>query len=133
VVNAGQHCWKACRGQPPQEFESPILRSSDQRRCVALRSRRQSLEGDMPLAGWLVPVHYLRKDVSFPRARTTRPAGARSLDAAGQMLHRARVGDRRAARIAGSRPARAPMSMAAAMPPAHASGGMTVAQPLCRA
>ena len=36
----------------------------------------------MPLADWLVPVHYLRKDVSFPQARTDRPAAAPSLDAA---------------------------------------------------
>ena len=36
----------------------------------------------MPLADWLVPVHYMRKDVSFPQARTTRPAAAPSLDAA---------------------------------------------------
>jgi hypothetical protein len=134
---AGHERWGRALGKrvraTPQEFESPIPRSSDQRGCVALQGRRQSPKGDMPLAGWLVPVHYLRKDASFPQARTTHPAGARSLDAAGQMLHRAWVGDRRAARIAGSRPARAPMSMAAAMPPAHASGGMTVAQPLCRA
>jgi tetratricopeptide (TPR) repeat protein len=43
---------------------------------------RPSPKGDMPLADWLVPVHYLRKDVSFPQARTTRPAAAPSLDAA---------------------------------------------------
>ena len=36
----------------------------------------------MPLADWLVPVHYLRKEVRFPQARTTRPAAAPSLDAA---------------------------------------------------
>jgi tetratricopeptide (TPR) repeat protein len=41
---------------------------------------RPSPKGDMPLADWLVPVHYLRKDVSFPQARTTRPAAAPSLD-----------------------------------------------------
>ena len=40
-----------------------------------------------------------------------------------QMLHRARVGDSRAARRAGRSPATAPMAMAAAKPPAHASGG----------
>ena len=27
----------------------------------------------MPLADWVVPVHYLRRDVSFPQARTPRP------------------------------------------------------------
>src|ERR1019366_2915470 len=52
------------------------------RRRLAERDGRPSLKGDMPLADWLVPVHYLRKDVSFPQARTTRPAAAPSLDAA---------------------------------------------------
>ena len=36
----------------------------------------------MPLADWLVPVHYLRREVRFPQARTARPAAAPSLDAA---------------------------------------------------
>ena len=36
----------------------------------------------MPLADWLVPVHYLRREVRFPQARTTRPAAAPSLDEA---------------------------------------------------
>ena len=43
---------------------------------------RPSRKGDMPLADWLVPVHYLRRDVSFPQARTSRPAAAPSLDEA---------------------------------------------------
>ena len=47
-----------------------------------------------------------------------------------QMLQSAWVGDRRAARMAGSSPAAAPMSRAAARPPAQASRGMTMAQPL---
>ena len=29
--------------------------------------RRPSRKGDMPLADWLIPVHYLRRDVSFPK------------------------------------------------------------------
>jgi site-specific recombinase XerC len=45
-----------------------------------------------------------------------------------QMLHRASVGDRRAARSAGRRPARAPMMRAAANPPAQARGGTSMAQ-----
>ena len=36
----------------------------------------------MPLADWLVPVHYLRREVRFPQARTSRPAAAPSLDEA---------------------------------------------------
>ena len=42
--------------------------------------RRPSRKGDMPLADWLIPVHYLRRDVSFPQARTPRPAAAPSLN-----------------------------------------------------
>ena len=45
-------------------------------------SLRPSPKGDMPLADWLVPVHYLRRDVSFPQARTSRRAGVLSLDEA---------------------------------------------------
>ncbi len=43
---------------------------------------RPSPKGDMPLADWLVPVHYLRREVRFPQARTARPAAAPSLDEA---------------------------------------------------
>ena len=43
---------------------------------------RPSPKGDMPLADWLIPVHYMRKEVSFPQARAARPAAAPSLDAA---------------------------------------------------
>ncbi|HEV3295337.1 MAG TPA: CHAT domain-containing protein, partial [Streptosporangiaceae bacterium] len=43
---------------------------------------RPSPKGDMPLADWVVPVHYLRRDVSFPQARTPRRAEGLSLDAA---------------------------------------------------
>ena len=41
--------------------------------------RRPSPKGKLPLADWLVPVHYLRRD-SLHRARVARPAGAPSLD-----------------------------------------------------
>jgi tetratricopeptide (TPR) repeat protein len=41
---------------------------------------RPSRKGDLPLADWLIPVHYLRRDVSFPQAVTTR-TGPLSLDA----------------------------------------------------
>jgi tetratricopeptide (TPR) repeat protein len=52
------------------------------RRRLFAHDGRPSPRGDMPLADWLVPVHYLRKEVSFPQARTARPPGAPSLDAA---------------------------------------------------
>ena len=38
--------------------------------------------GDMPLADWIVPVHYMRREIQFPQARTARPADAPSLGAA---------------------------------------------------
>src|SRR6202044_2984425 len=41
---------------------------------------RPSPRGDMPLADWLVPVHYLRHEVRFPDARISRPAARPSLD-----------------------------------------------------
>jgi tetratricopeptide (TPR) repeat protein len=52
------------------------------RRRLFDHDRRPSRKGDMPLADWLVPVHYLRRDVSFPQARTSRPAAVPSLDEA---------------------------------------------------
>ena len=52
------------------------------RRRLFEHDERPSPRGEMPLADWLVPVHYLRSEVRFPQARTTRPAGAPSLDAA---------------------------------------------------
>ena len=52
------------------------------RRRLFEHDGRPSPKGDMPLADWLVPVHYLRREVRFPQARTTRPAAAPSLDAA---------------------------------------------------
>ena len=45
----------------------------------------------MPLADWLVPVHYLRREVRFPQARTTRPAAAPSLDAALDQIRAAAI------------------------------------------
>ena len=52
------------------------------RRRLFTHDGRPSPKGDLPLADWLVPVHYLRRDVSFPQARTARPAAAPSLDEA---------------------------------------------------
>jgi tetratricopeptide (TPR) repeat protein len=43
---------------------------------------RPSPKGDLALADWLVPVHYLRREVRFPQARTARPAAGSSLDEA---------------------------------------------------
>jgi hypothetical protein len=44
---------------------------------AAVTAGRPSPKGDLPLADWLVPVHYFRRDVSFPQAVTPpRRAGA---------------------------------------------------------
>ena len=55
-------------------------------------TRGRARKGDMPLADWLVPVHYLRRDVSFPQARTPRPAAAPSLDEALDQIRAAPAG-----------------------------------------
>jgi tetratricopeptide (TPR) repeat protein len=38
------------------------------------QNRRPSPKGELALADWVVPVHYLRREVSFPQARTERAA-----------------------------------------------------------
>jgi tetratricopeptide (TPR) repeat protein len=43
---------------------------------------RPSPKGDLPLADWVVPVHYLRREVRFPGLVTARPAGTPSLEQA---------------------------------------------------
>jgi len=73
------------------------------RRRLFDRDGRPSRKGEMPLADWLVPVHYLRRDVSFPQARTSRPAAAPSLDEALDQI-----------RAAASEPAEAQDPLAAA-------------------
>ena len=52
------------------------------RRRLFQRDMRPTARGDMPLADWMVPVHYLRGDVSFPQARTERSEDAVSLEQA---------------------------------------------------
>lgn len=49
------------------------------RRQMARRSGRPSPKGFLPLADWLVPVHYVRREVSFPRAVVARTPGAPAL------------------------------------------------------
>lgn len=43
---------------------------------------RPSPKGDLALADWLVPVHYLRREVRFPQAHVSRPAAEPTLDEA---------------------------------------------------
>jgi hypothetical protein len=50
------------------------------RRRLFRHDGRPSPKGDMPLADWLVPVHYARREVRFPDARTRRPTAAPPLD-----------------------------------------------------
>ena len=52
---------------------------------------RPSPKGDMPLADWLVPVHYLRHEVRFPDARICRPVTRPSTDAAPNRVRTASV------------------------------------------
>jgi tetratricopeptide (TPR) repeat protein len=58
------------------------------RQRMSARNGRPSPKGDMPLDDWLIPVHYLRRDDSFPQARTAR-TGSLSLDAELDKLRRA--------------------------------------------
>jgi len=58
---------------------------------LARNPLRPSPKGDLALADWLVPVHYLRREVHFPQLRTTpSPRGDLSLDA---YLDRLRPGE----------------------------------------
>ena len=69
-------------------YESLFARDSVGQAVIAGRKRlfdhdgRPSPKGSMPLADWLVPVHYMRREVRFPHARTSRPPAKPSLDAA---------------------------------------------------
>ena len=71
-----------------QFYESLFAADSVGQAVMAGRMRlfrhdgRPSARGEIPLADWLVPVHYMRQEVRFPQARTSRPAAALSLDAA---------------------------------------------------
>jgi tetratricopeptide (TPR) repeat protein len=49
------------------------------RRQMFRNPGRPSPKGDLPLADWLVPVHYFRRDISFPQAVMPRPAGLPTL------------------------------------------------------
>jgi hypothetical protein len=42
---------------------------------------RPSPKGPLPLADWIVPVHYLRREIDFPQLRRPREAGLPTLDA----------------------------------------------------
>ena len=64
------------------------------RRHLSGRDGRPSPKGDMPLADWLVPVHYLRREVRFPDARTARPPAAPPLE---EMLDQIRAAPSEAA------------------------------------
>ena len=57
------------------------------RRQLYRHDARPSPKGELPLADWMVPVHYLRREVSFPGLATPRPAGEPSLEEALNRLH----------------------------------------------
>jgi tetratricopeptide (TPR) repeat protein len=56
------------------------------RQQLSLHGLRPSPKGDLPLADWLIPVHYLRREVSFPGLVTVRPAEEPSLERALEKL-----------------------------------------------
>jgi tetratricopeptide (TPR) repeat protein len=60
------------------------------RRQLFRHNLRPSPKGELPLADWLVPVHYLRRDVSFPGLATPRPADRPSLEEAPSQLRASR-------------------------------------------
>ena len=65
------------------------------RRQLYRHGARPSPKGELPLADWMVPVHYLRREVSFPGLVTARPAGEPSLE---EVLERLRHPEQAAAR-----------------------------------
>ena len=145
------HCWwprdwPTVRGQAAVHLSAhrehpPAARARHAGRTEPGCARRRGASLDRALSsplGWEVACAPFgrggaRRLVEWPGCAPGCLPSGRPSPWAGHRVHRAWVGDRRAARIAGSIPARAPMSRAAARPPAQASGGMMVAQPLCRA
>ncbi len=85
---------------------------------VRARALQEGREGRM------VPAGMRRSSVGVARS-----SSLLSLGQTAQMLQRASVGDMRAARRAGTRPATAPITRAAPKPPAQASGGTSMSQP----
>jgi tetratricopeptide (TPR) repeat protein len=61
--------------------ESVSAAVSAGRRNMSDHDQRPSPKGEVPLADWLVPVHYLRADVRFPQMTEGRPASVPSLAA----------------------------------------------------
>jgi tetratricopeptide (TPR) repeat protein len=57
---------------------SAAVRAGRQRMFTS--NERPSPKGNMPLADWVIPVNYQRRDVSFPQARRARERDAPSLD-----------------------------------------------------
>ena len=51
------------------------------RKRLFIADGRPSPKGDLPLADWIVPVYYMRRDVAFPQVAKARPAGEPSLEA----------------------------------------------------
>ena len=62
------------------------------RKRLFVADGRPSPKGDLPLADWIVPVHYMRRDVAFTQVAKPRPAGEPSLDAILDQMRRGRAG-----------------------------------------
>ena len=93
-------------------------------RAVRRRARPPGREGVIRQAPVLIPP-------LSDRCPTMRPLPLTGQS--DQMLQRASVGDMRAARRAGTRPATAPINSAAPKPPAHATRGTSMSQPCVEA
>jgi hypothetical protein len=92
------------------------------RLAIEEKPRRWLSDGTLALTAGRLP-RRVERDAS--RGGIGNRRGTRHLW--GHTDHSARVGDRRAARMAGSSPAKAPMTTAAPRPPTQASVGMTMA------
>jgi hypothetical protein len=62
------------------------------RKRLFIADGRPSPKGDLPLADWIVPVHYMRRDVAFTQVAKPRPAGEPSLDVILDRMRRGEAG-----------------------------------------
>ena len=61
------------------------------RKRLFIADGRPSPKGDLPLADWIVPGHYMRRDVAFTQVTKARPAGKPSLDSILDEMRRGRA------------------------------------------
>ncbi len=133
---------------PPLCRPSPLRSRHYTHRCACIhrrngasRQQRVRLYDCRPKGGggvlsgkgdrWVRPVVRARPDLALERSQVVYQRRLQMRwRGRPQIVLSASAGASRAARIAGSSPATAPISIAAAKPPAHADAGITSAQPL---